>query len=176
MATLQLTDTEIAEIQVLIGNATAIRGLAPAEIRSGIILGAASDYVFERIRQSLNIEELPTEEAKTAARRFADDTDDDIANFIAIVLKPPQQQQIKRAVIYRCAGLCVPIVKEVTQETAAGIQQGLRSQSLDEKQENFFQRADEEILRLNKAFNSDAFSGSFAAKKARVTLFTATRS
>ena len=171
MATLTLTDEEVAEVSLLIG---ASNPLSAEQIRSNVILGTASDYVFEEIRKGMNVEALTPSE-RAIAERFADETEDDIANFVNVVLKPPQRSQMRRAVMYRCAGLCVPIVQQLSSESAGGISQRLTIQQWEIKQAGFFQRADEEITRLNEAFPDDAFSEEPARKLPKYTLFASTR-
>lgn len=201
MATLTLSDAQVIEVRLLLGSHLTTDDVSDEQIRSQVILGAASDYVFEKIREGMDIASLPANE-QTIARRFADETDDDITNFINVVLKPPQRGQMERAVMYRCAGLCVPIVSnaatggvnisrsaaqaaQVIAENAGGIGHRFQPQSEATQeviarqisrrtftpQEDFFQRADEELVRLNQAFPDDAFK----SRVPKYNLFTTAR-
>ena len=64
-----------------------------------MISGEASDYVFEKVRESLNVEALGATE-KAIALRIRDDADDDIAAFVNSVLKEPQARLFRRAIVY----------------------------------------------------------------------------
>ncbi|MDE0087689.1 MAG: hypothetical protein OXU23_18345, partial [Candidatus Poribacteria bacterium] len=72
-------------------------------------------------------------------------------------------------------GLGVPIIQQLSSESAGGISQRLTIQQWEIKQASFFQRADEEITRLNNAFPTDAFSSRQSVKLPKYNLFGATR-
>ena len=95
MATLALTTGEIIETRSLLGNMITPDDLTDAQITSGVIAGEASDYVFEKVRESLNIDALGATE-KAIALRIRDDADDDIAAFVNSVLKEPQARLFRR--------------------------------------------------------------------------------
>ena len=153
MAMLTLTDDEKVEVRLQVGAWVTSTMLTDAMITAGTVLGTASDYVFEKVREGMNLEALTSAE-RLIAERFADETDDDIANFINTVLKPPQRQQMRRAVVFYSAGLCVPLVARVLREGAAGID---TERTILRTQSELFTLADAEINRLREAFPDDAF-------------------
>ena len=178
MALLQLTNDEIADVRLQLGANLTINDLSDAQISSESMLGAATDYVFERVREDLDLEALDIAE-RGIAERFRDETAEDIAAFINIVLKPPQRSQMRRAVVFRTGGLCAPTIERFETEGYSGINQRVvapRSQIL---QESLFKRCEEEIDRLRNAFPDDAFLSNkqrVASGFAKVTLMTTTRS
>ena len=156
MAILTLTDSDLNQVRLLVGNRVTDDLLSNEQIRSDSILGMATDYVYERVREGLDLTLLDAADV-TLATRLYDTNPDDVDSFVSIVLKPPQPAQFKRAVISYSAGLCTPIVQQVKQETKGSIQQSIEIQDWQDKQANFFQRANEEIERLRGAFPNDAF-------------------
>lgn len=157
MASLVLTDSEVIEVRLQVGAAITIEQLSDIQITSTTTLGAASDYVFERVREGLDLSRL-TQTERAIAERFRDETPDDIASFVNEVLKPPQVSQFRRAVIFRTAGLCAPLVDRVHSETAGDILERVEVRPFLGMQNVLFQRADEEIARLREAFQDDAFT------------------
>ena len=162
MATLQLTSSEVAEIRQLIGSQITTDDLPDTFITSSAILGVASNYVFEHVREGLNIDMLPPDE-REIAERFHDETDDDIAAFINQVLKPPQNEEIRRAVMYRCAGCAVVSIQQSTEEDIISVRRALGNVASDAaswmaKRDHFWRLADLEIESLRRAFPNDAFS------------------
>ena len=153
MARLELTEAEIVEVRLQVGIWVTPDMLTDAQIQAETILGAASDYVFEKVREDLNLDRLPDLE-RGIAERFADETDDDIASFVNVVLKPPQRRQMRRSVVYYSGGLCVPLVARVVREGAVGVDS---ERELLREAGQLFQLADSEIARLRNAFPDDAF-------------------
>ena len=173
MATLLLNQDELAEVRLLVGKNIKEDMLTDFEIQSGVVLGAASDYVFEKVREGLDLSKL-TDVERTIAERFRDETDDDIVRFSTEVLKPPQEQQMRRAVIYRSAGLCVAIVNQVISESAANITTRIQNRAWEVLQASLFTRADEEIERLRQAFPDDAFPTQAEQALAAYNIFSVT--
>lgn len=153
MAVLTLTDADVVEARLQVGAWVTASVLSDAQIKADTVLGAASDYVFEKIREGLDLTKL-TDAERQIVERFRDETDDDIASFVNTVLKPPQRTQMRRAVIYRTAGLCVPIVARVLRESAAGVD---TEREILRTQDELFRLCDSEISRLRAAFPNDAF-------------------
>lgn len=177
MATLALTDDELTEVRLQLGNRVTTTDLSDAQIRSQTVLGAASDYVLEKVREGLDLNKL-TDAERTIAERIRDESADDIANFVNVLLKPPQRSQFRRAVIFRTAGMCAPLVSTLLSESAAGIAQRIQARPWEVIQANLFLRSDEEINLLRDAFPDDAFPTEEESVKARglYELFTVTES
>ena len=178
MALLQLTNDEIADVRLQLGSKLTADNLSDAQITSESMLGSATDYVFERVREDLDLEALDTAE-RGIAERFRDETEEDIAAFINIVLKPPQRSQMRRAVVFRTAGLCAPVISRTLGESYAGINQRQLALPASVLQDSLFQLAEGEIDRLRNAFPDDAFLSNkqrVASGFAKVTLMTTTRS
>ena len=178
VALLQLTNDEIADVRLQLGSKLTPDNLSDAQITSGSMLGSATDYVFERVREDLDLEALDTTE-RGIAERFRDESAEDVAAFINIVLKPPQRSQMRRAVVFRTAGLCAPVISRTLGESYAGINQRQLALPASVLQDSLFQRCEEEIDRLRNAFPDDAFLSNkqrVASGFAKVTLMTTTRS
>ena len=175
MATLALTGQEVSEVRLMAGNRLTAEQVPDTLITSTMVLGSASDYVFERVRRALDLDKLSDAE-RLVAERFADETDDDIANFINQVLKPPQRFQMRRGVLYRCTGNLIVSVQQVGTERAGLIAQTVanvpgsvsRASDWKQKRDHFFEMADDELLLLEDAFKTDAFE---RPKPANFTLF-----
>ena len=167
MASLSLTAQEVLEVREMLGTRVTVADAPDSMIVSQMNLGAASDYVFERIRRSMDISKLP-ENLREIAERFADEQDDDIANFVNQVLKPPQRLQMRRAVMFRTAGNIVVAIQLTATERAGLVSETLsnaptvasRSADWEQKRDHFYNLADDEIHRLVYAFEDDAFSSS----------------
>ena len=170
MATLAITEAECDEVRLQIGNKITTDQLSNEQIRAGTVLGAASDYVLERVREGIDLTKLTSDE-RIIAERFRDEAPDDIANFVNVVLKPPQVQQMRRAVIYRTAGLGVQIVETLLAENTGNLGQRVQPRAWEILQASLFDRADEEITRLREAFPDDAFPSESQRAAARYNLF-----
>ena len=176
MAILELTTTEVAEVRFQAGNRLTEADLSDVQINSSTVLGAASNYVFEKVRDGMNID-LLTDAERVIAERFRDETPDDVANFVNQVLKPPQVSQFRRAIIFYTAGLAVQAVRTVGRETVGQVTQAiLQSPSQQargdwqDRQRFLFEQADLEISHIAKAFPNDAFT----RKKVAINLFAIT--
>lgn len=176
MATLALTSEEIVEVRLQLGNRITASDLTDAQITGKTTLGSASDYVLEKVRDGLDLDKLSDSE-RTIAERLRDETADDIASFVNNVLKPPQVEQFRRSVIFRCAGMCAPLVSTVLSESAAGIAQRIQARPWEVLQASLFLRADEEITLLRNAFPDDAFPTVVegAAKRGNYNFFAITK-
>ena len=165
MATLILTAEEVAEVRLMAGVRLKTDDVPDALITGTMVLGAASDYVFEKVRESLDLDKLSATD-RIIAERFADETDDDIANFVNTVLKPPQASQFRRAVLYRSVGNLIVAVQQVGEERAGLLSQNVsnattgvgRISDWKAKRDHYYALADDELRLLDKAFTDDAFS------------------
>ena len=156
MAILQLTDEELAEVRLHLGAKLTVDDLSDDQIKSSSILQSATDYVFERVREDLDLD-LLTETERGVAERLRDQTAEDIVTFINTVLTPPQQGQMRRAVIFRTAGLCAPVVSRYESVEFVDVSQRRAVSKAEDVQASLFERCDEEIDRLRNAFPDDAF-------------------
>ena len=156
MATLALTTVEIVEARSLLGNQITTDDLTDAQILSGVISGEASDYVFEKVRESLNVDALGATE-KAIALRIRDDADDDIAAFVNSVLKEPQARLFRRAIVYRSAGNATAIMSRPVSENSGEITLSVDTPKWQDLQTHLYKIAEEQIEQINKIFPNDAF-------------------
>lgn len=164
MANYELTTDEIAEVRFQTGNRLTDVDLSDTQITSSTVLGAAANYVFEKVREGMNLD-LLTDAERLIAERFRDETPEDVANFVNQVLKPPQVKQFRRAIIFYTSGLSMQAVRTVGRETVGQVTQALvQSPSQQERgdwqdrQRFLFEQADLEIGYILKAFPDDAFA------------------
>ena len=164
MADFDLTNTEVAEVRFQTGSRLTDADLSDVQINSSTVLGAASNYVFEKVRESMNLD-LLTDAERLIAERFRDETAESIANFVNQVLKPPQVSQFRRAIIFYTAGLAIQAVRTVGRETVGQVTQAIvqspSQQARGDWQDHqrfLFEQADLEISHIAKAFPSDAFA------------------
>ena len=169
---LTLTTNELAEIRLLVGARVTSFELTDAQIQSDIVLGTATDFVYESVRKDIDLTKLDATQA-AAATRVYDDTEDDVDAFVSDVLKPPQNNQFRRAVFFYGAGLCIPMVQQIESESAGTITQKLQTQQWQQKQANYFARSNDEINKIRDAFPDDAFQSS-AAQAPKINFFTLT--
>lgn len=160
MADFALSDSEIDEVRLQLGvyatGEQTAKFLGDADIRGEGFLGAALDFVYEEVRRGMDITKL-SEAQQAAALREYDGTADDIQEFLDVVLRPPQINQFRRAVIFRTAGMCAPTLIQIQSQTSAIFSYRVEERSWEVLQTSLFARADEEILRLRAAFPDDAF-------------------
>ena len=154
-----LTNAEVTEVRTQVGAYLTTDDITDAQIKAESILGAAADYVYERVLDSIDpskVASLPSDE-QAAVTRARDATAEDVTTFINTVLKPPQQAMFRRAIVYRTAGLCVPIVRKVTAETAGVVTQSIANEDAGTRQQSLFDACDRDIDLLRNAFPDDIF-------------------
>jgi len=164
MAALQLDTTEIISVRREIAlNLTEVE-VPDDAITDTLILGSATDFVFERVRENMQISgdafDSLSDSAKTAiTSALSRDTagDNEITGFINNALAPPQQQQFRRAVMFRLAGLLIPKVSQVLSESAGSIAQRFQNVQWEVRQLSLFARVEEEIVFIRNAFPDDIF-------------------
>lgn len=153
----ELTADELKDVRLQLGAGVTEVDLSDEHINAGTMLGAATDYVFERVREDIDLAKLAPNE-RAVVERFRDETSEDVSVFINTVLKPPQRQQMRRAIVYRTAGLCAPVVVRVVAQSYVGISERQHPPPRWEMlQASLFQRAEDEIDLLRNAFPDDAF-------------------
>ena len=146
MAILTFTDDERAEVRMQVGKQFATDDLTDADIDSTTINGSAVDYVLEKVTQGITQEILDakiadgtlTQEEANAFGKARDGTATDVADFINITLKPPQSLQFRRSIIYRGAGLAIPIMRKTESEGSAQIQTRLQPEKWQDRQASLF--------------------------------------
>ena len=175
MANVTLTDNQVIEVRMQVGTDVTESELSDAQITSDTTLGSACDYVYEKVREGIDLSKL-TEQERTIAQRARDETPDDLTNFVNTILKPPQRTQFSRAIIFRTAGMCATIVKRLESETASGITKRIQERKALELRNVLFESADAEIERLRQAFPDDAFPTDSERILPKYNLFTTTGS
>ncbi|MDE0316536.1 MAG: hypothetical protein OXM61_16745 [Candidatus Poribacteria bacterium] len=156
MAVIELTATEIISVRRLISTRLTPELFPDSYITDVQFLESSADYVFETVISDMDLEKLTTSE-RMVAERVRDQNPEDVAMFINNVLKPPQQKQFRRAVVFNLAGQLIPSVSSVVSESAGGISQSYLWQPSEQRQAFLFSEADREIDRLRNAFPDDAF-------------------
>ena len=156
MALITLTDAEIVSVRRLLSTRLTPELFPDENITDALFLQSSADYVFESIINDIDLTKLEGVEV-TLATRVRDQNPEDVAAFINTVLKPPQQQQFRRAIIFNLAGTLVPSVSSVVSESGGGISQSYLWQPSEARQAYLFSEADREIERLRNAFPDDAF-------------------
>lgn len=157
MPKLSLTPAEVAEVRAQLGAHLTTSDLSDATIGLESTVGAATDYVLEKVREDMELEKIDSVSERTIATRTHDSSDDNLSGFLSSVLKPPQPAQFRRAVVYRTAGLCAPLLSPVLSESVGGISIRRQVKVWETMQAQLFLRCDEEIARLRGAFEDDAF-------------------
>lgn len=146
-------------------------------IQDQSVLGSASDYVMDacvdliatsvdgssvvglaspltrNILRSLTAEEfLYTDVGQTAIDARISASEEgftaDTKTAISTLLTAIQKRQFRRAVIYRSAGLIVPILRQRLSENTGGFSERMNAVSWETKQLSLFVRAEEEVERF----------------------------
>lgn len=171
MAYITLTDAELAEARLHLGNKVTASDITDAQLRSKTFHDAASDYVLENLLKDVDVSKLGDAMDEYEDIRDGTATESEITSFLNAALKIPQLEQFRRSVIYRLAGLAAPVVDRKLSEGAIGINQRVQAKSWEIVQASLFTRCDEEISRLRDAFPDDAFPSASQSATANYTLF-----
>ena len=171
MAFITLTDDELAEVRLHLGNRVTSQQISDEQLRSKTIEQAASDYVLESILKDINVHALGDAQDEYVDIRDGTADESAITSFLNTALKIPQLEQFRRAVIYRAAGLAAGAVDRQLSEGAIGINQRVAAKPWEVLQASLFQRCDEEIERLRNAFPNDAFPSQEQRARASYQLF-----
>ena len=166
MAILDFTADELAQVRLQAGKQFSTDDLSDAEIASMTINGSAVDYVLEKVTQGITQTILDakvadgtlTQAESDAFGKARDGTATDVANFINLALRPPQTLQFRRSIVFRSAGLAIPLLRKVLSESSSQVETRLQDEKWQDRQANLFTRADEEIRRLRDAFPDDLFT------------------
>ena len=175
MATLALTKEEIRSTRLQFSHRLTETDIPDGIIADNLMVSSATDYVYENVLRDIDVSALPSDEM-AFAERIRDATDDNFIGFLDNVLKPPQDSQFRRAVIFRLAGLLVPTIKQVIAESGSDISQRFQTHEWEIVQASLFLRSDEEIELLRNAFPDDAFPDDAGAVRSfkNVTLMRVT--
>lgn len=174
MATLTLSDAEIVSIRREISLGITHDQVPDDAITDDLILGSATSYVLERVKEHMQTSgdayDALSDAAKAAItaalNRDAADDPDEIAGFINNALTAPQRQQFRRGVLFRVAGLLIPKVSQILSESAGSISQRFQNVQWEVRQVNLFERVDEEIVAIRNAFPDDIFQDATPSESA----------
>ena len=174
MAKLALTPAEIIEVRQLVSVGATPTAIPDVTITSEVYLGAASDYVYERVLERTDLTgeafESLTQDEKDAVTRARDETAEDITNFINVVLKPPQRLQFRRAVMFRTAGLIVEGFPQRRHQRLVDFVESFTQRDWVQHRIFLFAECDREIQRIGKSFAGDIFPEFDFAKLSVFTL------
>ena len=156
---LTLRQDEKDTIRLLTGVETTAVGLTDNQIDSEAILGQAAAYVFRKVIQNVDVGKL-THYADMQALRNETDLNEFLQGGSRGELSAVQTASFRRAVLLRCAGLAMlllkpPVILESANEI---ISQRRESRSWQEVQAQLFERADTEIDTILTHDPDDAFS------------------
>ena len=124
-----LASDEYDEIRLQIGGDIDDEDLTDAEINGSLVLGAAESYALRRIPGGQN--GLNTAETRT----------------------------YRRAILYRCAWILVPLFPEQTAETIGPFSPRYQGTSAEKRQEILDEQVDEEIQKLVDAGHGASVDG-----------------
>ena len=175
MAYLTLRTEDHTQIRFLVSARISEDEFSDEQIGSDVILGVASDHVFESVIDGIDTSVL-TGTALTTAEAAKDSTDPDVDTFLTDVLNDTQRKQFRRAVVYRCAALSTMSFREKKNETIGNYTEMLEVEKSVEKQDRLFRRCESEIRNLRDAFPNDAFPSAVnAIPKFKLFALTSTR-
>ena len=174
-----LTDDELKEIRYHVGNRVSDTDLPDEVINSQSVLGASLDFVLSMIRKSIDMTKLPdlSADERDALVHLPDEGPQDIARFVNIVLKGPQQRQFRRAVIYRCAGIALTAIARSTGDSFTGFSTRVAQTPLQFQQQHLFLLSATEVVLIREQFPDDVFldrEQEVKAGHAKITMFTTT--
>ena len=178
MAGFAFTDSEVVEVRLQVGKSLKFSQLTDTDINSKTVRDAACDYVIETVTKGITAQSLAdevsagrlTQAEADAFGKVRDETELDVTNFINLALRTPQVGQFRRSIIYRSAGLSVPLVTQLLRETGDVVVQQWEERDPNKRQSNLFQLCDDEIVRLRDAFPEDLFR----IRPAKIMLFAIT--
>lgn len=161
MAKLQLTDDEIKEVRALVGITISDQELPDETITMEVFLGAASDYVYETILNRIDTSSQAyaqlDQDERDLITRTRDEAAEDIANFVNVVLKPPQRLQFRRAIMTRTAGVLSESFSHHVREDVIGISTSFDRKDFEKHRDFLFDQCEKEIHRIGTAFVNDIF-------------------
>lgn len=149
---LTLATADFNEFRLLTGALTEDDDLTDAQINGATINGAASDWAQGELIRYVNINDL------SHYTSLADLRNTSINDLSANELTTLQQGQLKRAVLYRGAGIAVELLRPVTQEGSSDIiTQRRDTPDWQALQTDLYAKAEDEIDALRAAYPDDAF-------------------
>lgn len=155
---LTLTADDYNDIRLLTGTLTEDDDLTDAQINGQAINGAASDWAKGELLRYVNVDAL---QVFTDIETLRNSNIDSIS---FAELTSIQEAQLKRAVIYRCAGIAVELLRPVTQEGSSDIvTQRRATPEWKELQDDLFAKAEAEIVEIRQAYDDDAWLDSAEA-------------
>ena len=162
---LTLTDAQMDSIRLLTGQDITVENLSNDQIRTGILLGEASDYVFRNVIANVNPITLSNNLQADAIRRAsAYDTIEklkaiDLDHFVVDALTDEQAILFRSAVMYRTAGSAMTtLAPGVVSEGATAIGSDTYSETNWQiVQSNLFAHTDELIQRIIEELPNDPY-------------------
>ena len=129
---LTISDTDCDQVRLLISNKITPTDLSNDQIRSDILLGEASDYVYGEVSENVITNAI---------------------NTFFLALPVAQQTRFKRAVLNRVAGLAIDIVREEVRVNEGEFTEEYTTSQftyndLERLQQKLFVSADRQIKRL----------------------------
>ena len=150
----ELTTSETQQVRTQLGVYVKESSLSDVDIQSETNLGAASDFVFQKVIEFIDKTKLTTSQ-KTLVDALLDGSSDEYQDFVEDVLLGRQQRMYRRAVVYRTAGNCATIIKIVESDSVDGFSQSVETPTAEEKQNTLYDKCDDEIILIRDAFPSD---------------------
>ena len=152
MANLNLTDSEIAEVQ-----ASTATGVADIDdkltadiITSSLVVGSATDWAIHAASNALDLSRFTTERQRAFANAYTDDAS--LTTFINTALEQGQRSVFRRAVLYKTASNCVLYLRNLTSESGGAVSQSWSATELIEKQQWLDRQADSQIETLRSQY------------------------
>ena len=139
------------------------RDLSDEIINSIAVLGEATDYVFDKVTENVDIFALSANLRAGDPADYSDyDSirDTDVNDFIVQALTVKQEQAFRTAVLYYAAGVAVSFLPgEVTAESANDItMQQYSEKKWKDKEMGLYARANRTIRRIINMYPDDAYS------------------
>ena len=151
-----LTEQEYSDVRLQIHANLQPDQLSDVQIGSDSMRGACGGVCAIAVPHIVDPEKLTTAQKRVIAA-LVDGTTDDPTEFIGTVLKSRQQKMFRRAVVFRTAGMCVPVVRTLTAEETGVVGQRMAVQMPDDKRADLFALAEAEIVLLHNVYGDDAF-------------------
>ena len=162
-------ENEANTIRTLAGLEADSKELSDETINSIAVLGDATDYVFDKVTENVNVSVLSANLRTGDAADYSDyDSirDSDVNDFIVQALTAKQEQAFRVAVLCYAAGIAISFLPgEVTAEQADDItMQQYSEKKWKDKEIGLYARANRIIRRIINMYPDDAYSKIHYAK------------
>ena len=153
-----LTEQEIKEVRFLSkSQETATLHSISDEVLQGVSQEGV-DYVFEQVLESFDTSQLDATQKGYIDNR-------DIENFMSDILSDALRTMFRRAIVLRTSGIVITGIEVPAQYGAGGVSDRITTDTPLKLQQNLFERADQQILRIRNAFVDDAIKSPLAKYK-----------